>query len=370
MVKESFVADTPLEAYRLALKKYGSIDKFTVTKATQYKNSNGDLVAEIEIEVDDASFYEGIGLSQEEQLIEEINLLKSKMNRMKEALLPEGSNDVDKGQSFKMAVASSKSSIEHVKEILIEKGLEREWVEYMLDPFATTQVAEDKTLLVSFVLEEIEDSLQIDRDFLKDRVHLFVGTTGVGKTTTIAKIVSFVLTQGVHPEEIAVINLDAFRAGANEQLSSYIRKVGVDYYFVENEIAIYDLLKRLDSKRYLFIDSAGSAPYDIEKLINTVKFYQNSRNFIGDIHTNLVVSAGIKYRDLKSIYEHFSFLNIDSLIVTKIDETKDIGNIIAFLLGSKIPLSFISTGQQIPQDLELASTKKVLNYFIGDLKEL
>ncbi len=370
MVKESFVADTPLEAYKLALKKYGSIEKFSVVKASQYKNSDGALVAQIEIEVDEESFYEGIGMSEEEQLIEELNLLKSKMNKMKEALQPEAPQVLPEEKRYNYTTTQAQNSIEHVKELLIEKGLDKKWVNYMLDPFTATQVAEDETLLVSFVLEELEDALQIDRNFLKDRVHLFVGATGVGKTTTIAKIVAYAIAKGVHPKEIAVINLDTFRAAANEQLHTHMRRVGVDYYFAENEITIYEVLKRVDDKRFLFIDSAGSAPYDIEKLMKTVKFYQNSKNLIGEVHTNLVVSAGVKYRDLKSIYEHFSFLNIDSLIVTKIDETKDIGNIIAFLLETKLPLSFLSTGQRVPQDLELASTKKVLNYFIGDLKDI
>ncbi len=366
MVKESFIAATPLEAYKLAVKKYGSINKFSVIKASQYKNSEGNLVAQIEIEVDEKSFYDGLGMSEEEQLIEELNSLKSKMNKMKEALLPQ---DEQKSSAL-YETSQSQNSINHVKNLLIEKGLDKKWVDYMLDPFTATQVAEDETLLVSFVLEELEEALQIDRNFLKNRIHLFVGATGVGKTTTIAKIIAYALSKGVHPKEIAVINLDTFRAAANEQLNSYTKSMGVDYYYAKNDTPMNEIFERIEEKRFIFIDSAGSAPYDIQKLIATVEFYQNSQNIIGNVQTNLVVSAGVKYRDLKSIYEHFSFLNIDSLIVTKIDETRDLGNIIAFLLETNIPLSFLSVGQNVPKDLELATKEKVLNYFIGDLKEL
>ncbi|HHD74288.1 MAG TPA: flagellar biosynthesis protein FlhF, partial [Nitratifractor sp.] len=98
-------------------------------------------------------------------------------------------------------------------------------------------------------------------------------------------------------------------------------------------------------------------------------FYQDSQSNIGSTQTNLVVSAGTKYSDLKKIYEHFSFLNVDCAIVTKLDETEDIGNVVAFLLETGLPVSYLSVGQNVPKDLELASKEKILDYFIGDLKK-
>ena len=366
MVKESFTASSPLEAYKLAIQKYGSIDNFKVIKASQYKNSDGTLVAQIEIEVDSDSFYEGMGISEEELLIEELNSLKSKMNKMKESLLTQDTTEKDalnKDQNIKT------TAIIKVKDTLTDRGLDKKWVNYMLDPFTSTEVGEDESLLLSFILEELEDSLKIDHNFLKNSVHLFIGATGVGKTTTIAKTIGYILSKGVNAQEIAVINLDTFRAAANEQLNYHARKMGVEYYFAQNDTILETIFSNLTNKKFILIDSAGSAPYDLEKLLEIVKFHQKSKDFIGELQTNLVVSAGVKYRDLKNIYEHFSFLRVNSLIVTKIDETKDVGNIIAFLLETNLPISFISTGQNVPQDLEQATTKKILEYFIGDLKQ-
>jgi len=370
MVKESFIAPTPLEAYQLAIDKYGSIENFRVVKASQYKNSENTLVAKIEIEVDSDSFTHSVGISEEEQLINELNSLKSKMNRMKEALAT-----TPEIHEFKEPVVpseqsqESKDAIAHVKELLKEKGLDKKWIDYMLDPFASTQIAEDETLLVSFILEELEEALLIDRNPLKNRVHLFVGATGVGKTTTIAKIIAHSIHKGVSPKEIGVINLDNIRAAANEQLGFYARRMGVEYYYAKTQESIEDILQILQDKTLIYIDSAGSAPMDLQKLINTVDFYQKSRAVIGTTQTNLVISAGTKYNDLKKIYEHFSFLKPTSTIVTKLDETQDIGNIVAFLLETKLPVSYLSVGQNVPQDLELASKEKILDYFIGDLKE-
>ncbi len=369
MVKESFIAPTPIEAYKLAVQKYKSIDNFKIINASQYKNAQNELVAKIEIEVDEESFNASIGVSEEELLIEELNSLKSKMNRMKSALAGNEEPEPAAAAQELKPTAKSKDVIEHIKELLTQKGLDKKWIDYMLDPFATTQIAEDETLLVSFILEELEEALTIERNPLKNRVHLFVGATGVGKTTTIAKIIAYSIHKGVSPKEIAVINLDNFRAAANEQLSYYTNKMGVDYYYAKSVESLREVFARLREKTLIYIDSAGSAPFDLEKLLSTAHFYQDSQSNIGSTQTNLVVSAGTKYSDLKKIYEHFSFLNVDCAIVTKLDETEDIGNVVAFLLETGLPVSYLSVGQNVPKDLELASKEKILDYFIGDLKK-
>lgn len=360
MVQESFIAPTPLEAYKLAVQKYGSIENFKVIKASQYKNSKNELVAQIEIEVSQELFAKHMGLDEEEMLIEELAMLKAKMNTMKEALLPQ-----EQQKSF----AKGHDSIKEIKDLLMQKGLSSEWVQQMLDPFVGTQVADDSSLLLSFILEEIEESINISEDITKNRVNLFVGPTGVGKTTSIAKIVAWSILKGIEPNDIAIVNLDNFRVGANEQLGYYAKRMGVDYYYAYNDTVVQELMQSLSSKEHIFIDSAGSAPYDLKKLLDTVAFYKDTTITLGKSSTNLVVSAGVKYSDLKDIYEHFSFLNISSLIITKIDETRDIGNIIAFLLETSLPVSFISTGQEVPKDLEVAKKQKLLEYFIGQLKD-
>ncbi len=348
MLKESFVAPTPIEAYKLAIQKYGSIDNFKVIKATQYRDENGNLRAEITIEIEEEIFKKYSGIDEEEALLEEIKVLKSKMDKMKEALAP---SDLKQGH------------IEEIKEILINKGLNKDWVDYMLDPFSGTQVAEDKSLLLSFVLEEIEEAIEIAKAPIDSRINLFVGPTGVGKTTTLAKIVAWCLNKGVKPQSIAIVNLDNYRVGAFEQLGFYAKSLGIDYFCIEGANELNNLLDSLSSKELIFLDTAGSSPYDIEKLLNTVKLYRSGAN--KDSSVNLVVSASTKYVDLKDIYEHFSFLNIDRLIVTKFDETKNSGNLIAFLLDTKLPVSFMTTGQNVPKDLKIASKRAILEYFIG-----
>jgi len=333
MFNESFIAPTPNEAYKLAIQKYGSIDNFKVIKASQYKNSEGILSAKITIEIDENIYKKYAGIDEEEALLEEIAQLKVKMDRMRETLTPKSNN---------------MATIDKIKEMLISKGLNNNWVNYMLDPFIGTQVAEDSSLLLSFVLEEIEEALTICRKPIDKRVNLFVGPTGVGKTTTIAKIVAWCIKKGVNPIDIAIVNLDNFRVGAYEQLGFYAQSLGVDYYCVDSAPKLDQLMQEIKRKDLIFLDSAGSSPYDIEKLLNTVSYYKGSIESKENTTINLVVSAATKYVDLKDIYEHFSFLNIDKLIATKADETKNTGNLIAFLLDTKLPVSFITAGQEVP----------------------
>ena len=354
MLKESFIAPTPEEAYKLAIRKYGSIDNFKIVKASQYKNKEGILVSEITIEVEEDVYLNSSGIDEEEALLEEINLLKEKMSKMKEVLSPK---------------KSTTSNIDEVKNILINKGLSKEWVDYMLDPFIGTQVAEDKSLLISFVLEEIEEAINISKKPIDDRINIFVGPTGVGKTTTIAKITGWSVLKGVNPDSIALINLDNFRVGAYEQLGFYAKSMGVDYYCPTTPNELKELIDSLHSKELILIDTAGNSPYDVEKILNTVKFCKGVDDSLNSISATLVISVASKYVDLKELYKNFSFLNIKSLIATKFDETKNVGNLIAFLLDTKLPISFLSVGQEVPIDIEIATKRRILEAFIGEIDE-
>jgi flagellar biosynthesis protein FlhF len=356
MLKESFIATTPEEAYKLAIKKYGSINNFKIVKASQYKNKENILVSEITIEVDEDAYLNSAGISEEEELINELNLLKEKMNKMKEALNPQ-------------AEGEETLAIDEVKDILIDRGLSRNWVEYMLNPFIGTQVAEDKSLLQSFVLEEIEEALKISTKPIEHRINILVGPTGVGKTTTIAKLTGWAALKGLNPDAIALINLDNFRVGAYEQLGYYAKTMGVDYYCPQKPEELGELIDSLHTKELILIDTAGSSPYDLEKLLNTVKYCKSIDESLDTLSATLVVSVTSKYSDLKDIYEHFSFLNIDNLIATKFDETKNVGNLIAFLLDTKLPVSFLSVGQEVPIDFEIATKRRILEAFVGEIED-
>jgi len=184
------------------------------------------------------------------------------------------------------------------------------------------------------------------------KIMMLVGPTGVGKTTTLAKLAarfSFI----EHNYKVGIITLDTYRIGALEQLFQYAKMMKLP---VEDVVDTLDFQKALDTLSYcdlILIDTVGSSQFDREKLEKISHFLHSSER---TIDVNLVVSASTKLEDLRDIYANFSFLNLDTLIVTKFDETKGFGNIFSLVTETSLPLSYFSVGQEVPDDIMPASS--------------
>jgi len=179
------------------------------------------------------------------------------------------------------------------------------------------------------------------------KIMMFVGPTGVGKTTTLAKLAarySFVK----YRYKTGIITLDTYRIGAVEQLYQYAKMMRLP---IEDVVDTNDFDRSINSLNrcdIILIDTVGSSQYDKEK-IGKLKKILDKTNF--EIDVNLVLSSTTKLEDLKDIYEGFSFLNIDTIIFTKLDETKSFGNIFSLVYDINKPLSYFSTGQEVPDDI-------------------
>ncbi len=185
------------------------------------------------------------------------------------------------------------------------------------------------------------------------RIMMFVGPTGVGKTTTIAKLAARYSYIQEKRSKVGIITLDTYRIGAVEQLFQYAKMMRLP---IEDVVELSDFNNALSSLSHcdvILIDTVGSSQYDKEKLQKLNSFIQSSEY---QIDVNLVLSAGSKLEDLKEIYKNFSFLNIDTLIITKFDETKAFGTIFSLVYDTKKPVSYFSIGQEVPDDLVAASS--------------
>jgi flagellar biosynthesis protein FlhF len=189
------------------------------------------------------------------------------------------------------------------------------------------------------------------------KIMMFVGPTGVGKTTTLAKLAakySFL----EYKNRVGIITLDTYRIGALEQLFQYAKMLKLPIEDVTDSI---DFQKALDALRHcdlILIDTAGSSPHDREKILKIAEFIKQTDHHID---VNLVLSASSKLEDLQDIYKNFSFLSIDTLIVTKLDETRSFGNIFSLIVESKKPVSYFSIGQEVPDDIEAATGDFLVN---------
>ncbi|MDD3323665.1 MAG: flagellar biosynthesis protein FlhF [Sulfurospirillaceae bacterium] len=182
---------------------------------------------------------------------------------------------------------------------------------------------------------------------------MFVGPTGVGKTTTIAKLAARYSYIQEKRSKVGIITLDTYRIGAVEQLFQYAKMMRLPIEDVVDPNDFNHALNSLGHCDVVLIDTVGSSQYDKEKLQKLHRFLQQSDY---QIDVNLVLSAGSKLEDLKEIYKSFSFLNIDTLVFTKFDETKVFGTIFSLIYDTEKPASYFSIGQEVPDDIVPASS--------------
>jgi len=190
------------------------------------------------------------------------------------------------------------------------------------------------------------------------KINMFVGPTGVGKTTTIAKLAARYAYKLSQRHKVGIITLDTYRIGAVEQLMTYAKMMRLPIETVVDPKDFEDALNTLRHNDYILIDTVGSSQHDKEKIEKLNSFLKV--NTFAEINVSLVLSATTKYDDLIDIYNNFSILPIDTLIFTKLDETKTYGNIFSLLLDTKKPISYFSIGQEVPDDLMVADADYLL----------
>jgi len=187
------------------------------------------------------------------------------------------------------------------------------------------------------------------------KVIMLVGPTGVGKTTSIAKLAarfSYLLEKKY---KVGLVVLDTYRIGAVEQLMQYARMMKLGIETVVDPPEFSSALNALRYSDYILIDTMGSSPYDkgkIEKIYECLR--GNDTDYSVDVV--LVMPSSIKYEDLKATYENFAPLGIDTMMFTKLDETRGFGNIFSLVYETKVPISYFSVGQEVPEDLVVASS--------------
>jgi len=187
----------------------------------------------------------------------------------------------------------------------------------------------------------------------------FIGTTGVGKTTTIAKIAAQLILKA--QKKVGLISIDAYRIGAMEQLKTYADILGIPCFRAFKKKDLLFALKRMEGKNVVLIDTAGQSHYDMSRIEELKKMMPGDMN----ISTHLLLNVATRESEMNKAAVNFSALNYLSYIFTKTDETERCGSIINQVMKLNLPISYITTGQKVPEDIERADKEKILKLLLS-----
>jgi len=190
-----------------------------------------------------------------------------------------------------------------------------------------------------------------------------VGPTGVGKTTTAAKLAArFALQHG--NRSVALITIDDYRVAAYEQLRTYARILDIPVKTAENRDELDKVLNDLVDRRLILIDTAGMSQHD-RALIQQ----RSTLADMPDLKTILLVSATTRTSGIKDIIRSFSMFEPDAAIVTKTDEATSLGGALSVLIHHHLPIAYFSDGQQVPEDIHIARVQTLVNKAIAIMKK-
>lgn len=194
------------------------------------------------------------------------------------------------------------------------------------------------------------------------KVVFFVGPTGVGKTTTIAKVASkFSVEQH---KKVALLTADTYRIAAAEQLRTYANILEVPFRVIYSVEEMTTALRDLRGFDYILIDTAGHSHHNQVQKDNMNAFIHSLDGMV-EKEVHLVLSATTKYRDLLSIADTYTGMTEYKIIFTKLDETTTLGNLLNLKLYTGASISYVTCGQNVPDDIEIFNPQKTVKQLLG-----
>ena len=194
----------------------------------------------------------------------------------------------------------------------------------------------------------------------KKKIVMFVGPTGVGKTTTMAKLGAMYSLREGH--SVVFVTIDNYRIAATEQLKKYAEIMRIPVHALNDQKEFKETISK-EKAEIIMVDTSGRSHRNDLK-ISEIKSFADQIDY--DFEKILCVSANIKKHDLNAIFKSFDTMNFNSIIITKVDETSFIGNVVDIADKYKKPISYFTNGQEVPNDIVVADPEKIVDMMIGD----
>lgn len=238
-----------------------------------------------------------------------------------------------------------------LREKLLSRGVRESLVDLILSKLGGDASEEGVKNLLSKLIR-VEDPPS-------GRIRIFLGTTGVGKTTTIAKMAGrAVLSEG---KRVALITLDTYRIGAIDQSRIYAKILNIPFFSVTTPPELKTALNQLSSNDLILVDTVGRSAFCAEYVRQLIGFFDGI-----DACRFLLMPVATRDREMDTITKTYSPLKVDRMIFTKSDEAHTLGSIITHNMIHRTPVSYITTGQRVPEDIESASSEKIIARTLGD----
>ena len=256
---------------------------------------------------------------------------------------------------------SEPEAVTHLREILEENDFSRGFIDATIDHLrseCTYDELSDLDRIAERAVTRISEAIEVypwQERRRSPHVFVLVGPTGVGKTTTIAKLAAMYGAVADPSYDVRILTIDSYRIGALQQIEKYGEIMNIPVHAVET---VDDMEKQLALNReadFIFVDTIGKSPNDFAKLADVNRLVRSAG---GEVH--LAVSATTKRSDMIDIFRHFEPFNYTAVVVTKFDETSTVGGVISALEEKQKSVSFITDGQSVPQDIERARRESFL----------
>ncbi|WFB47378.1 flagellar biosynthesis protein FlhF [Vibrio coralliilyticus] len=249
---------------------------------------------------------------------------------------------------------------------MLIKRLERMGVSAELADQLACYIPEDTppTKAWKALLGLVSDQIPISKQDILKRggVVALLGPTGVGKTTTVAKLAARAAME-FGSDNVALVTTDTYRIGAHEQLSIYGRIMGCAVKVAKDSKELADVIYQLRNRRLILVDTAGMGQRDV-RLSEQLDTLMHESGEV--IHSYLVLPATAQRKVLQETIDHFKRIPLSGCILTKLDESLSLGEFVSVVVQNSLPVAYIANGQRVPEDIVIAQPK----YMVAKANEL
>lgn len=269
-----------------------------------------------------------------------------------------------------IALRNIRSALDDVYQHQIERGVNKELSQrlvYILDDIISNAISHNRKLETKTIRQDFNDRLSqviqvsggVDFNVEEQQVIALVGPTGVGKTTTVAKLAA--VFSVLNYKTVGLISIDAYRIAAYDQLKTYAEIIGLPVELALSPQGARDAIDKFADQDIIIVDSVGRSPNHQIHMAELHGYMQ----VIRPTEVHLTVSASVKFEDLVRIVDRYKTLDVSRIIFTKLDETVALDTVVNGAYYTKYPISYLGVGQTVPDDLEVANIEKMSNFLLA-----